>query len=295
MLSAAGCIVTADSARPLPPGSERFSLTQRELHEASGLVSSRQQADVFWALNDSGNPAVLYRLDASAQTIAAVALTGEIRNTDWEDIAMLPGMTGAPDFVLLADVGDNRARRSVVDLYFVPEPLPGIRTAQVAHHLRMRFPDGPRDCEAVSYDPLEHRLIFISKRDEPPRVYALPLHQALSQTQATAEYLFDLTSLPQRSSGSSSLWQRDSSGQPTALDISADGTQILLLTYQEAYVFDRLPGQSLMAAMQPTPRSLGLPALHQAEGAGIEAGNRSALIISEQLPTQLVRLPLTAP
>jgi hypothetical protein len=61
-------------------------LKSAALGEDSGLAASRRQANLLWALNDSGNPPVLFALSARGAARGAVRVAG-VENIDWEDLA----------------------------------------------------------------------------------------------------------------------------------------------------------------------------------------------------------------
>jgi hypothetical protein len=53
--------------------------------------------------------------------------------------------------------------------------------------------------------------------------------------------------------------------QPTAMDISADGAKIAILTYRDAYVYSRRGSESWQDVFSGTPRPLGEPIIAEAE------------------------------
>jgi len=127
------------------------------LPETSGLAPSQPRRHLLWAHNDSDNAPVLFALGTDGR------LRGQLRpigatNVDWEDIASFEAEGRA--WLLVADVGDNASQRTNCVLYVVPEPDPGgwrpganSGRGRLAHP--RRYPDGPRDCEAVAVDPRE--------------------------------------------------------------------------------------------------------------------------------------------
>ena len=66
---------------------------------------------------------------------------------DWEAIAV--GPCGTDSCIYVADIGDNRAGRSRVTLYRLPEPEAASGTAAVADVFHATYPDGSHDAEAL--------------------------------------------------------------------------------------------------------------------------------------------------
>src|SRR5690606_35887206 len=95
-------------------------------------------------------------------------------NTDWEDLAAF--RFEGRDWLLVADTGDNGGLRRTLQLHVFEEPA---RVAdgvlRPAWTIVFRWPDGPRDCEAVAVDPVRGEVLLVSKRRQPPELFALPL------------------------------------------------------------------------------------------------------------------------
>ncbi len=283
---------TVSRPMPLPPpsaGLDVYPLQNPAIDEASGLARAQNGRAQLWVINDSGNPAQLFRIDYSGQGHASVRIDGA-SNVDWEDLANFR-RADAP-YLLIADVGDNRARRESVTLYWLPEPGSGSPRAEVTGSLQLRYPDGPRDCEAVAVDASGQYVYLLSKRDQPPRLYRVALPRTDGHFRGQAEYLGLVDSLPSPTPQD----RRDDPrygglrSQPTALDAFSDGSGVVVLTYKDAYLYRLRPGQPWIDALGQTPRALGLPQFSQAE-AGV-ASDDSYFAASEQLPAALVRLKL---
>ena len=115
-------------------------------------------------------------------------------NRDWEDLASFV-LDGTP-YLLVADIGDNDARHKKSTLYVVEEPdVEKSAKAKVAWPIEFRYPDGPRDAEAVAVDMENRRALILSKRDIPPVLYELPLQPA-GDDKLTAKWLGTIRSLP---------------------------------------------------------------------------------------------------
>ena len=77
--------------------------------------------------------------------------------------------------------------------------------------------------------------------------------------------------------------------QPTALDLSPDGRKMVVLTYQHAYLFSRLPGDSWSSAVRQLPALIRLPPpldnrlLCQREAVCFSSDAMSLLVTSEGL------------
>jgi hypothetical protein len=154
-----------------------------EVPESSGLAPSARHPGLFWTLNDSGNDAELVAIDDRGATRGRVRLEG-VENRDWE--AMGVGPCPAGRCVVVGDVGDNLALRSEVRLLRVAEPplpagaAPGAVLAGAVEQLPFRYPDGPRDVEALFVAPdssvwvLTKRPSWRTVRAQPVRLYRLP-------------------------------------------------------------------------------------------------------------------------
>lgn len=261
-------------------------------HEASGLAASRRAPDLLWTHNDSGGEPVLYAVGTDGKFRGSLRLRGA-RNEDWEDVASFT-LDGTA-WLLVGDVGDNGARRPYVELHLVAEPPPAdLRPDRElivtpAWTRRVRFPDGPRDCESVAVDPAERAIYLLSKRDNPPRLYRLPLPPG-PEPVAIAEFagrVPQVALLEQNDVPLLDLVARFTS-LVTAMDFNADGTAAVVLTYGEPLLFLRRPGESWAIALAGKPTALGAHGLPQAEGACFSADGRSVYVVSERLP-RLVR------
>lgn len=119
------------------------------LREASGVTFSLRDPGVLWSHNDSGHDPELLATDTLGNLLGRVRVTGA-DNVDWEDIAAGPCEGGGGACLYIADTGDNLARRSGVVLYRVPEPAPDDTETPPVERFPIRYPEGPRDAEALA-------------------------------------------------------------------------------------------------------------------------------------------------
>ena len=171
-----GCVAPDGSASGTAPCTrpERVGVLPPELEEASGLAASRQHAGVLWLHNDSGGEPEVFAVDSTGAVLGRVRVTGA-ENEDWEDIAVGPCPAG--ECIYIADTGDNGERREAVTVYRVPEPDPADTATPPAERFRLRYPDGPRDSEAlfVTPDTPDARVYLVTKgRTSPVTVYRAP-------------------------------------------------------------------------------------------------------------------------
>jgi hypothetical protein len=196
--------------------------------EASGLAWSRTQDDVLWTHNDSGDTARVFAVGWDGTTRAIVPLAG-VSATDIEDIAI--GTTaGGVDALFIADIGDNVAVRSGVRVYRVAEPsvwgVPaGSTLAAVAPQvIRLSYPDGARDAEAVVADRTTGDLYVVSKREARSRVYRASAAQVAA------------------GSGVMHLLGEMAYGGVVGADACADGTTVVVKTYDAVRVHQSVGG-----------------------------------------------------
>ncbi len=158
-------------------------LASDEIMEASGMQASHSRAGDFFVHNDEGEP-VLYAIDESGADLGSVAIV-PAKNKDWEDITSVPvAVTDAGSWSAI--LATTRHRRESIKLYFIEEPKTGKHDRyagqqDLKHALTLTYPDGPRDCESMAYDPIGKQILLLSKRDKPPRLYAVDLETALAE------------------------------------------------------------------------------------------------------------------
>ena len=219
------------------------ALQPRALREASGITPSSTQPDVYWSINDSGHDAELFALTGAGADLGRVRVAGA-RNRDWEAIAS--GVCGRERCLYIGDVGDNLARHRTVTIWRIGEPAaPGRgqqRTSTVADSLTLRYPDGPRDVEAMWVDALGDLWFATKRRLQAPDgrarqalVYRVPA----SAWQANATVVATLVdSLPhvvtkaERTMITDAAWR-----PPAASDSAADGGRLAIRTYGFVFVF----------------------------------------------------------
>ena len=274
-------------------------LENAALDETSGLAASRRRPDLLWAINDSGAPPRLFALGLDGSDRGTVDLAGAT-NVDWEDLAAFE-LDGTP-YLLVADVGDNAARRDRVVLYVLEEPVlgadrfPAGSTASVAWAIELVYEDGPLDCEAVGVDAASGRVLLVSKRTEPARLYEAPLRPA-APGRVRATRVAEITNLPRPTAAD--LEEDPLFGafraQVTALDVAADGLELVAVTYKDAYRFPRNDDQSWAEAVSGLPEVLTLPRMVQTEAGAYGADGAALYVTSEQRPAPLIRLDLAPP
>ncbi|MEZ4600671.1 MAG: hypothetical protein R2940_12860 [Syntrophotaleaceae bacterium] len=285
LLALAGCA-------PGGPAPVRFvfskagHLQSSGLTEASGLAASRRHPGVLWAVNDSGNQPLLFAFDQRGVSLGEVLVKGAA-NVDWEDLAAFSWR--GENWLLVADVGDNRGQRPLVVLHFFREPVPDSKgrfagEIRPAWSLSLTYPEGPRDCEAVAVDEKAGKILLLSKRTEPPVLYELPLEIPASDHPVVATPVALLETIPPPASFDLLLPHGQFRSQPTAMDLSPDGGTLLVLTYRHAYLFRRQKGETWIAILARQPQKVELPdlfALPQREAACFSADGMSWFVTSE--------------
>ncbi len=225
------------------------------------------------------------RWGRTGEDLGSVLLTDAV-NADWEDITRIPGETR--DLLVLADIGDNSAKRSKVWLYVAEEPAPGpdgrfSGETPVVNWINITYPDGPRDAEGIAWDPLRQRLLILTKRDPVPRLYALDGIVALSEHEAELSFLTEVRSLrPPDSSDARAFGLRSPFvSQPTGLDLTADGQMASIITYRSLYLFEAPPNGDWAEGLNSTPLEIIGPPRNNEEAVGFLANGEGVWVSTE--------------
>ncbi len=265
------------------------TLQNATITEASGLAFSMKRGGRLWALNDSGSPPILFAFAYDGAEHGSLLLE-DAGNFDWEDLASFE--SGGTARLLIADVGDNLAIRDHVTLYLIEEPELPTPPVTPSRRIDFRYPDGPRDAEAMAVDASKNLAYVLSKRTIPAELYAVPLGPSQNEGNEviTATFLGTVASIPQPTGEDldNAVATMNWYWQPTAMDFAADGKSAVILTYRAAYFYRRQENEPWLSALQRSPIVIELGAIKAAEAAALN--NRDLFITVEARNAPLYRI-----
>ena len=292
LLIVAACGQTATPAAIVPEVTGRIE--DKTIREASGLAPSRRQDKLLWIINDNGAKETVHALDFRGRRLGEFDLK-KSKNKDWEDLASFR-LDGRP-MLMIADIGDNDARRKHRTLYFVEEPAPEVDgKAQREWEVDFSYPGGPRDAEAAAVDIENGQALILSKRDIPARLFAVPLFNEGGpeehDTPVVAELLGPITSLdaPSRQDIEYAPKTKDWYWQPVGMDVSADSHAAVILTYAAVYYYRREAGQGWFEALNSVPVRVGLGNFENAEAISFADDNTTVFVTGENKHSRLLRI-----
>lgn len=265
------------------------------LPEASGIALSRAFPDRLYHINDSGHGPYFYITDRSGGNTRQVRIEG-LSAIDPEDLSMGP-CAGSHSCLFVGDIGDNFSLRETIEIAVIIEADFG---AQVTPYrlLRLRYPDGPRDAEALAVHP-NGDIYILSKAwrrfpllADPARLYRLPraAWEDAPEQLHTLEFVAEID-LPSLNRGVTSPLGFVATG----MDISPDGSRLVVLTYQNAIEFavDLARGWPQALTPEIDYRHIPLRMLPQQEAISYLEDGRS-LIYSSELRPPFRSAPLVA-
>ena len=201
------------------------------ISEASGIAASRQFADRLYHNNDSGDGLSFYQTDGRGGETRRIEVSG-FSPRDVEDIALGP-CAGADTCLFLGDIGDNARSRDSVTFVVVAEQTAFPATVAPLRMVTARYPDGPHNAESFAVHPNGDLFLITKALDRADRATAATQIFRLSAAQLTAPadriQLFGLAGtidLP------ALMTDAIASQGATAMDISADGSRTVILTYR---------------------------------------------------------------
>jgi hypothetical protein len=256
---------------------ETVYLSDLGVVESSGLAKSNRAAGLFWTHNDSGHPAKLFALNRSGTATGTCRLENA-KAVDFEDIASY--VQDGVARLLVADVGDNRAKRPFVSLYFFDEPNPNTQaTVTDWFRIDLRYPGGAHDCEAVAVDIDAGKVILVSKTFLPwAAIYELDLPPrgaaAAGQHREETPRLVGYLPLP----------------LATGMDRDEQNGDILLVNYFHLLRYPK--PEDGRPWWEQTPRATELPKLKQIEAVAVDHDG-SIWVTSEGSPAPLARVTET--
>jgi hypothetical protein len=140
--------------RPEPLG----TFDARLIPEASGVVRSRKNPDVFWVHNDSGNAPKLFAVGRDGRVLRQFDVAAP--NLDWEDLAF-----DDRGRLAIGDVGDNKGILRLRAIYTLDEPdldAPAAGPLKVSASFFARPPKDRFDAEGLVIEG--DRAVVVTKR-----------------------------------------------------------------------------------------------------------------------------------
>lgn len=257
-------------------------LQNARVSESSGMAASRRNPGLFWTHNDSGSRPEIFLFDREGRDRGTWVLRGATLK-DWEDMAAGPGPIPGEMYLYIGDIGDNSRVRPEIVVYRVPEPpaaSPGRRTAP-ATAIRLRYPDGPYDAEALLVHPLTADIYIVTKR------------------RTAAESVVFKAAAPHRSRGVQTLKRVALLNIPSQFDlpflarqitggsISPDGRSIALTDYFRAYIATAPSGAAFDEVWSQPLRPTDVGVRRQGEAITWSLDGRSLWLTSEGSPCPL--------
>jgi len=241
-------------------------LQNKQINEVSGMVASHQDSSLFWVHNDSGDESRIFLINEDGTHLGTYPIDNAT-NRDWEDIAYGPGPEDDIKYIYIAEIGDNYARYDLKHIYRFPEPnlaLQQDNTITQTERISFVFPEGIKmDAETLLLDPWTKDIFIVTKREFPATVYRLPYPQSTTDT-IVAE-----------------IYGRMPFTSATGGDISADGKEILIKTYDSVFLWSREEEETLSDAFMRAPQKLDYTPEPQGEAIAFSISGNGYYTLSE--------------
>ncbi|MGW6282278.1 hypothetical protein [Kribbella sp. NPDC055071] len=144
-------------ADPTPAPKKLFTIRDQRIKESSGLAKSVKHPGIYWTVNDSGNAPRLYGIDTTGKVKVVLGFKADLK--DVEAI----GVDG-DGTIYIADIGDNKANRDMIEIYTLSEPASLQDQPAVSYHrFDFTYPDGAHDAETLLVVPDTHQLYIVTK------------------------------------------------------------------------------------------------------------------------------------
>jgi len=256
---------------------KQVKLQDAAMKEISGIASSRINKNILYVHNDSGDTSRFFAIVPNGELKAtyyfkADAAKPNANVVDCEDIAVGVGPVKGKSYIYLGDIGDNGSNRPSITVYRFREPVVAENkpiSSIKSDALRLKYPDGAHDAETLMVDPVDRLLYIITKREDSVGVYTAPLNASFTDTitlQKRGRLHFE--GLP--------LFKWITAG-----DISADGTRILVKSYQKVYYWKRQKKEPMWKALERKPIVLPYTIEKQGEAIGFTPDGKNYYTTSE--------------
>jgi hypothetical protein len=230
-----------------------FTIKDARITESSGLAVD-PAGNLYWTVNDSGDRGVAYGIGLDGKVQGTLNFRAQPR--DVEAVAV------HGDRLYVADIGDNKGRRSFIRVYFFNNPRANGLTVTY-HAYDFRYPDGPQNAETLLVN--DSGRLFVVTKGQKAAIFEAPAKpdrdglNDLEQVGSAPSNVTDGTFLP-------------------------GGDRIALLTYTSVEVID--------ATSYEVMASAPIPNQPQAESLTLSLDEKSLLVGSEGKKSQVYSMPV---
>jgi hypothetical protein len=267
----------------------QFKLDDHAMRETSGVAASRIHPGILYIHNDSGDSSRFFAINHKGELKTTFYFKGTLTTNlqgvrDCEDIAVGPGPDKLKSYIYLGDIGNNSRDREYLTIYRFEEPEISNQTSSKIINgdpLYIHYPDGPRDAEALMIDPIDRLIYIVTKREDSVGVYTVRLDFNANDT-----LLLNKKSQIHLKGVPGLKWI-------TSSDISADGSQILIKSYEKVFYWKRKPNEPVWEAVKSMPEELPYTIELQGEAIGFDAEGKGYYTISEgkNAPVYYYKIP----
>ena len=108
-----------------------------KIDEASGIASSKNNKNLIWTHNDSGNLGRVYAIGSGGSHLGMLRLQGIIP-LDWEDMCIGPGPKEGVDYIYIGDIGDNFGKKKKKRIYRFEEPILDLNSSSEPFDIKIK-------------------------------------------------------------------------------------------------------------------------------------------------------------
>ncbi|WP_183557257.1 hypothetical protein [Mucilaginibacter sp. SP1R1] len=251
------------------------TLSSKQMDEISGIAASSISPNIYYVHNDSGDTSRFFAITPDGKLKTTIYFNGTHKPLgvrDCEDIAVGPGPVKGKSYVYIGDIGDNNNWWPFLTIYRIPEKKSWATDSLsnvVAVPVNLKYPDGAKDAETLMIDPVEKLLYIVTKRSDTVGVYTAPLNYTANDTLKLTKRarLFFPGFRPFK-------WI-------TGGDISKDGQQVLLRSYEKVYYWRRQPKEHIWDTMVRKPEEVPYKPEKQGEAIGFTPDAKGFYTTSE--------------
>ena len=252
------------------------------MDEISGIAASGINPGLYYVHNDSGDTSRFFAILPTGKLRSTIYFNGDPKEEfgvrDCEDIAVGPGPETGKSYVYMGDIGDNYSTRKNLTVYRMEEKKEWdedtiAHTTAVPIHLK--YPDGPKDAETLMIDPIGKLIYIISKRQDSVTVYSTPLlYKPNDNVMLTKRCKLFFPGIK--------LFKWITAG-----DISKDGQQVLVKSYNKVYYWKRENNEPIWKTLQRKWQLLPYTEEKQGEGIGFTPDGKGYYTCSEGVYTPI--------